>query len=156
MTAVEFYHTTLQHYFLTSETDEAKSIDRGVVGAGWIRTGYAFYAYPVSGAPAGTSQVCRFYGTPGVGPNSHFYTADSAECAIVKTDPGWYYEGIAFSIGLPADGACSSTTVPIYRAYNGRWQQNDSNHRYSSDSSVYAQMTDGGWMGEGTVFCAPK
>lgn len=156
VTAVEFYHPTLQHYFITADAAEAKGIDRGAAGAGWARTGYAFYAYPTSGAPAGASQVCRFYGTPGVGPNSHFYTADSAECANVKTDPGWYYEGIAFSIGLPTGSACTADTVPVSRAYNGRWQQNDSNHRYSSDSSAHAQMTAQGWMGEGTVFCAPE
>ena len=46
----------------------------------------------------GLQAVCRFFGTPNVGPNSHFYTADAAECAKVKTYPAWTFEGIAFYI----------------------------------------------------------
>ena len=37
--------------------------------------------------PTACRAVCRFFGTPGKGPNSHFYTADAAECAKVKTLP---------------------------------------------------------------------
>ena len=37
--------------------------------------------------------VCRFYAK---GPNSHFYTAEAVECAAVKNDPGWTFEGIAY------------------------------------------------------------
>ncbi|MBI3147431.1 MAG: hypothetical protein HYZ17_02825 [Betaproteobacteria bacterium] len=157
VTAVEFHHASLNHYFLTADRDEARAIDRGGAGAGWARTGSAFYAYPASGAPASASPVCRFYGTPGIGPNSHFYTADAGECSNAKTDPGWTYEGIAFATGLPASGGhCNADQVPIYRAYNGRWQQNDSNHRYSADPGIYASTVGAGWAGEGVVFCAPR
>ena len=45
--------------------------------------------------------VCRFFGTPGKGLNSHFYTADAAECAKVKTLPAWTFEAIAFYIPTP-------------------------------------------------------
>lgn len=156
VTAVEFHHSGLGHYFMTADAAAARSIDRGAAGAGWARTGYAFYAYPVAGAPADANPVCRFYGTPGVGPNSHFYTANPVECEAVKTDRSWMYEGIAFAIGVPVAGACAADKIPVYRSYNGRWQQNDSNHRYSADAGVYARMAALGWLGEGVVFCAPR
>lgn len=156
VTAVEFFHSGLGHYFMTASASEARSIDRGGAGAGWVRSGHAFHAWPESGAPAASSPVCRFYGTPGIGPNSHFYTAAASECAGVKADPGWTYEGNAFSIGVPLNGVCAAGTLAVYRAYNSRAAQNDSNHRYSADSGVYAQMGAQGWAGEGTVFCAPQ
>ena len=156
-TAVEFFHAGLAHYFITADPGEARAIDHGAAGSGWARTGYAFYAHPASATTAGTSPVCRFYGTPGAGPNSHFYTANASECTAVKADPGWTYEGLAFAIGTPdSSGACAGGQVPVYRNYNGRWQQNDSNHRYSADAGIYAQMVSLGWAGEGVVFCAPK
>lgn len=155
-TAVEFWHAGLSHYFLTADGNEARAIDKGAAGSGWSRTGYAFYAYPAVGAPAGTSPVCRFFGTPGVGPNSHFYTASADECAQVKATPGWSYEGVAFNIAVPGYGACASDAVPVYRSYNGRWQQNDSNHRYTADAGIQAEMMAQGWAGEGIVFCAPR
>jgi len=155
-TSVEFYHSGLRHYFMTADATEARAIDQGAAGAGWSRTGYAFYAYPAAGAPANASPVCRFYGTPGAGPNSHFYTANADECAYVKTLAGWSYEGIAFSIPAAAGGSCGSDQVPVYRSYNGRWQQNDSNHRYTADAGIYAQMSAENWAAEGVVFCAPK
>ena len=54
----------------------------------------------------GLSPVCRFYGTAGIGPNSHFYTSEPGECALVKTDRGWTYEGIAFYITRVEAGNC--------------------------------------------------
>jgi len=153
-TVWEFYHADLRHYFMTASETEAQGIDQGAAGPGWSRTGQSFYAHPINSTTAGLSAVCRFYGTPGVGPNSHFYTADAAECDWVKTDPGWYYEGLAFRIARPEAGACASGGIPVYRAYNGRWRENDSNHRYTTDSAIYAQMLAQGWAGEGAVFCA--
>jgi hypothetical protein len=94
----EFYNIDLQHYFVTAVAAEATAIDNGSAGPGWVRTGAS---YEVLGGPTtsflfndpkallAASPVCRFYGTPGIGPNSHFYTADANECNIVKQDPGW-------------------------------------------------------------------
>ena len=89
------------------------------------------------------------------GPNSHFYTMDATECGAVKTDAGWKFESYDFN-GWPAlaGGACPQGTEPVKRVYNGRWQQNDSNHRYVTTDALYAQMTAKGWSGEGVVFCA--
>lgn len=151
VSAVEFYNTNLRHYFVTASSAEASLIDAGGAGPGWGRTGYSFRVHNTP--EPNTVGVCRFYGTPGIGPNSHFYTINPAECAAVKTDAGWTYEGIAF-YAFPANlTQCPTGTIPLYRAYNGRWQQNDSNHRFTTDMLVYAQMVTQGWRGEGLVMC---
>ena len=82
-TVVEFYNTSLRHYFITADPAEAAGIDNGAAGAGWVRTGGRFSAWKNAGDAPGVSAVCRFYGTPVRGPNSHFYTADAGECAKV-------------------------------------------------------------------------
>jgi serine protease len=69
-------------------------VETGAAGVGWYDTLDYYYAWAAQAF--GTVPVCRFYGTPGRGPNSHFYTANATECQIVKQDPGWTYEGIAF------------------------------------------------------------
>jgi serine protease len=154
---VEFFNTLLGHYFVTAGPGEIAIIESGGAGPGWQRTGLGFRAYiPEAGVAVAALAVCRFYGTPGIGPNSHFYTADAAECAAVKSDPGWTYEGIAFYIPVPAGGQCASTTTPVYRAYNKRFAQNDSNHRYASDVVVYNAMVAQGWTGEGVVMCSAR
>ena len=154
---VEFFNTNLNHYFSTGGTGEIAAIESGAAGPGWSRTGLGFKAYaPETGIAPGAQPVCRFYGTPGVGPNSHFYTVDPVECELVKRDPGWTYEGTAFYIVPPTYGQCAPTQQPVYRAYNLRFAQNDSNHRYTTDAAVYGQMQAQGWAGEGVKFCAPN
>lgn len=152
---VEFYNSNLKHYFMTGDSQEAAGIDSGAAGAGWARTGYSFNAWRTqSEAVAGAKSVCRFYGTPGKGPNSHFYTADAGECALVKNDPGWFYEGIAlYSQGMQY-GSCQKGTAPVYRVYNNRWMYNDSNHRFVTGSLEFQKMVQQGWVGEGLVMCA--
>ena len=154
---IEFFNNQLKHYFITGGAGEIAAIDSGAAGPGWQRTGLSFKPYaPGSGNPPGAQPVCRFYGTPGLGPNSHFYTVDPLECEGVRRDPGWTYEGTAFYIVPPASGQCATGTQPVYRAYNTRFAQNDSNHRYTTDAAVYAQMQAQGWAGEGAVFCAAQ
>ena len=148
----EYYNTSLMHYFVTASASEAAGIANGAAGPGWIKTGFSFDVDLSGKAPA--VPVCRFYGTPGVGPNSHFYTADANECAMVKKDPGWFYEGIAFNIQPPQSGTCPAGTQPIYRVYNNRAQFNDSNHRFITNPATYQQMGDRGWSLEGIVMCS--
>jgi hypothetical protein len=145
---VEYYNTNLDHYFMTAFDAEKQSVDTGGAGLGWQRTGQTFKV----GGPA---PVCRFYGTPGVGPNSHFYTIDPAECAAVKLDPGWLFEsGDVFELSpVSGPGTCPSGTQPVYRNYDNRALRNDSNHRYTTDLNIYNQMIAQGWRGEGVVFC---
>jgi hypothetical protein len=151
LTVWEFYNTILGHYFITADANEATGIDQGAAGPGWVRTQLSFKAYPLGQA----ASVCRFYGTPGTGPNSHFYTVDVDECNQVKLDPGWTYEGIVFGMAAPVGGACPAGTVAVYRAYNNGFVRNDSNHRFTVDFTVYQQMVNAGWTGEGIVMCAP-
>lgn len=157
VTVTEFYHSGLKHYFTTADPIEASGIDKGAAGAGWVRTGLSFTAWPsLADAPLGATPVCRFYGTPGVGPNSHFYTAESAECSGVKKDPGWFYEGIAFYSLLPQGGSCALGYSPVYRNYNNRAASNDSNHRFTTDNAVYQSMVSAGWVAEGVAMCTPS
>ncbi len=152
--AWEFFNTNLNHYFVTAGLAEAQGIDSGSAGPGWARTGSSFRVYPQT-TSTGVA-VCRFYGTPGRGPNSHFYTANAGECEWVKTDPGWTFEGLAFNTVVPSSGSCPSGFAPVYRAYNNRWAQNDSNHRFTTSATIYQQMIASGWAGEGVVMCSPS
>ncbi|MBK8741605.1 MAG: S8 family peptidase [Betaproteobacteria bacterium] len=155
VTVVEFYNRFLRHYFLTAAQSEIDSIDAGGGGAGWARTGFNFRAFSTKGAPAYSNPVCRFYGLPGLGPNSHFYTAFPSECAYIQsTDPGWLFEGLAFNVVMPDAGICRPGYKPVYRSYNGLAAVNDSNHRYTIDEFEYLRMLQSGWQPEGVVMCA--
>jgi len=145
----EFFNTGLNHFFLTANAIEAASIDAGGSGPGWTRTGNTFK----SGGP---NAVCRFYGVQEAGgPNGHFYTADAAECEQVKQDPGWHFESLDFAITpAGAGGVCPAGLANVYRAYNGRFAQHDSNHRITANFAAYQQQLAAGWQGEGVVMCA--
>ena len=151
-TAIEFYNPALRHYFITAHPEEAAALDAGTNVKGWTRTGGQFTVFTDS-AP-GLSAVCRFFGTPGKGPNSHFYTADTAECAKVKTLPAWTFEEIAFYIPTTSNGDCGSNW-PVYRSY---YTDNiaDANHRFTVDLTAHVRMKDRrGDVLEGIVMCAP-
>ncbi|MBK7469460.1 MAG: hypothetical protein IPI73_01360 [Betaproteobacteria bacterium] len=153
---VEFFNTILNHYFITADAAEGAAIDAGAAGPGWQRTGRGFRAWTAEvGVPPEAQPVCRFYGTPGLGPNSHFYTVDPAECDAVRLDPGWRYEGIAFYSIAPAGGGCPVGMQRVNRLYNNRFAQNDSNHRYVVDPATYNAMQQQGWSAEGLVLCGP-
>jgi poly(3-hydroxybutyrate) depolymerase len=154
---VEFYHAGLNHYFRTASSAEVSSVENGGAGAGWVHTYKDFLAWPdAASAPGNAAPVCRFYGTPGRGPNSHFYTVSAAECALVKADPGWTYEGTAFFAVPAPERNCPSNLQAVYRNYNNRYAQNDSNHRFSTDLGAYQSMVASGWSAEGVVMCVPK
>ena len=150
-TVIEYRNDSLDHYFLTADADEAAMLDAGSVVPGWTRTGMAFKASErgaVPGLPA-----CRFFGTPGVGPNSHFYTVDAAECAKVRSNPDWTFEAIAFAVEAAGVGVCPEGRVPVTRLYNdGKGGQ--ANHRYLTSRSEIERMTGERWRIEGPVFCA--
>ena len=163
-TVVEFYNSTLDHYFLTANAGEAAGIDAGRAGPGWTRTGESWGAW-LDGPLPGAIEVCRFYGNSLIspsgqrlGPNSHFYTFQGAECEQVKRDVGWVYEASNRFFAIPPSaGVCPAGTRPVYRTYNRRFAQNDSNHRYTTRIDVYNQMIAAGWQGEGVVMCtAPQ
>lgn len=161
----EFYHDKLDHYFMAASGDEVDLLDAGS-GGGWKRTGQSFHAWMrAQDAPAGAQPVCRFYAA---GPNSHFFTANAAEClglrsleqaqranAAAMGQPflGWGYEGTAFYALVPVNGQCPAGTSPVWRSYNDRAAENDSNHRFTIDPLQHLAMQ--GWIDEGPVFCSP-
>jgi hypothetical protein len=155
--AAEFYNDPLGHYFMAATTEEIDLILAGGAGPGWRLTGQAFKAYPQMPADAFTTvaPVCRFYGVPAGGPNSHFFTASAAECDLVKRAGGWFYEGIGFYITpVDAGGRCPSGTLQVLRAYNQGYPRNDSNHRFVTSDSTWREMARQGWALEGAVMCA--
>ena len=167
ITVIEFYNAGLDHYFVSPLAPDIDALDTGHF-AGWARTGLTFKAYPtqaIGGADA--KPVCRFYIPPQHG-DSHFFSADAAgECAAVlakiQTDPNYsgfdYETPNAFYIGLPdtTTGICP-TGISVYRLWN---QRADSNHRYTRDPNVKAQMIAKGYVAEGygpnaVAMCAPQ
>jgi hypothetical protein len=164
--AVEFHNASLDHYFISDLAPDLDALDSGRI-AGWARTGLSFLVHPsqASGGP-GVNPVCRFYIPPQHG-NSHFFSASPAECTTIQqktlTDPnfsGYVYESPnAFYIALPntTTGACPAGTLAVYRLWNNRA---DSNHRYTADVAVKAQMLSSAYVAEGygpnaTIMCAP-
>jgi serine protease len=161
---VEYYSDKLDHYLISAWPDEIGLLDGGTE---FKRTGERFKAWlHASDAPASAVTVCRFYAS---GPNSHFYTADAAECQYLKSlqekqaadaaqkgqpFPGWQFEAIAFYAIAPQAGACPAGTLPVWRAYNGRAAENDANHRFTATEAVRRAMAVS-WSDEGLAFCAP-
>ncbi len=150
-TAIEYHHAAFDHYFVTAEPAEMAMLDAGALVPGWHRTGLAFTARP-AGSPLGIA-ACRFFGTPSLGPNSHFYTIDAGECAKVKADPVWTYEGLAFNAQPPEAGDCASDRVPVLRLYNDG-MGGQANHRFTTSRSEALALAAAGWIVEGAVFCA--
>lgn len=162
--AVEFYHQALDHYFVTSFANEIAALDAGVP-PGWQRTNLGFKVFDPATPIAGASPVCRFYGIPAAGLDSHFYSASLSECADVRRlyAGAWQEEtDNAFGIWLPdpATGQCPAGSVPVYRSWNGRA---DSNHRFTTDPSVQQMMLARGYVAEGygpaampVAMCAPS
>jgi hypothetical protein len=148
---VEYYATSLDHYFMTAFPFEQAALDSGTPIPGWKRTGESFPAYYDTGS--GLSTVCRFYGTPGLGVTSHFYTAFDSECAAVKQNPGWTFEANAFYIAS-SDTKCPASTRPVFRLFNNGLG-GDPNHRYTTSWPLIDDMQRQGWLLEGLVFCAP-
>ena len=146
--AIEFYHAGFDHYFVSADVDEIAGLDAGVF-AGWVRTGEGFRV--AEGNAQGNQPACRFFGIGFGATSSHFYTPYPGECEIVKADPNWQYEKIAFGLALPdpATRGCPLDTRPIYRAWN-RNMGGSPNHRYNSDLwSVVNSVLRQGWILEG-------
>ena len=161
VTIVEFYNAGLDHYFITANPGEISDLDSGV-HKGWQRTGESFNAYgPGSSGRTGRRPVCRAYGNPAAGLDSHFYSASPQECVATLDNFGddWLFEAAeVFEMELPdtTTGACAADRVPIHRLWNGRA---DSSHRFVKTLALRAQMIARGFVPEGygpngVVFCA--
>jgi hypothetical protein len=162
--AVEFYHAAFDHYFVTADAVEINALDTGYF-QGWARTGYSFKVVTAASiTPQGASPVCRFYGDPAAGLDSHFYSASPVECDEVDANfPEWIWESDnVFQVYLPntSTGACPAGTIPLYRVFNRR---SDANHRYTTSTAVVDQMVARGGIAEGygpgphyPVMCSPQ
>ena len=140
---IEYYNAALDHYFITASPAEIAQLDAAVGGA-FERTGYFFYAWiDPRRRRAGARPVCRFYADANVLINSHFFSADAAECQFVRDRwPGiWQLEQPdAFYVQVPdAAGRCAEGMLPVYRFFNNR---RDANHRYTVDLSVRRSMVN--------------
>ena len=161
---VEYYNAYSRHYFMTTSFDEMAKLDKRDE---WYRTRGVFLAYAAGTAPRpiDASPVCRFYGRPDAGLDSHFFSASADECEAVKKQlcSAWLLETEnAFGVLLPdaQTGACPADTQAIYRAYNNR---PDANHRYTADPSALNvwEYPTGPWIREGygpeaVAMCVPK
>jgi len=155
--AIEYYNASLNHYFMTANPVETAILDANVMFPGWQRTGVEFAAYVSAADNIAALPVCRFFGTPGVGPNSHFYTADANECALTKQNPDWIFEAIAFWIPVPAvsgTGSCPAGSQPVYRSFYPGGTKSESNHRFLPDLTMHEKMA-GASLLEGVVMCSP-
>jgi serine protease len=147
---VEYYHAGFNHYFITAEPAEMAILDAGELITGWQRTGYDFNAF-APGSARGAS-TCRFYGTPGRGPNTHFFTAYAHECDLLRNNPDWLFEALAFQVFTPGVGTCPEDLVVVWRLYNNG-MGGVANHRYLTSYSVIGDMIGAGWTLEGPAFC---
>jgi Repeat of unknown function (DUF5648) len=147
-TAIEYFSPTLGHFFVTAFADEIAALDSGAI-SGWMRTGESFRVIPSTLAVSTLRPVCRFYGVPQAGLNSHFFTTSSSECSLVqKLYPGaWILETPSAFQTVPVDltQSCPSGSVPVYRLYNNR---PDANHRYTTSFTTAQQMIRLGWIPE--------
>ena len=152
---VEYYHAGLDHYFYTSDLIEMAAIDAGKVGP-WSRTGKTWSAvrHPGCIPTSADTTVYRFSGIPGKGPGSHFFTRERAECYAVDKSARWLLEGVPFYAAAPnADGTCPAGRSPLYRV----WRPfGDSNHRFTTERAVVAEMTARGWTDEGVAMCVAQ
>ena len=156
-TAVEYYHEGYGHYFVTASSEEIARLDAAVF-PGWRRTGESFGVSELGAT--GVASVCRFWSGQTFSPkSSHFYTPYDWECALVKGNRDWAFEGEVFGLMLPdAAGGCGEGTVPLYRLYNNG-QTGAPNHRYTTSLATRATMSGQGWVAEGAgpgvIGCAP-
>ncbi|MEO8848187.1 MAG: choice-of-anchor D domain-containing protein [Casimicrobiaceae bacterium] len=161
VSVVEYYDAAFDHYFMTPVASEIALCDaRQPPCADWVRTGRSFNAYAITGAPAASAAVCRFFNDSFAPRSSHFYALHGLGCEqTLAAFPDWQLEYSAlFNALLPAtDGSCAAGAVPVYRVYNNG-MGGAPNHRFTTDFAVRAQMIAAGWVAEGNgigvAFCA--
>jgi hypothetical protein len=162
VTTVEFYNAALDHYFISDLAPDIDALDSGRF-VGWTRTLKTFKVWPIS--MGFLNDVCRYRIPPEHG-DSHFFSASKVECddiaAQIGTNPNYSNYTLetsqAFSVALPDSlGTCPSNWIAVYRLWNKRI---DSNHRYTTDPDIKAQMIAKGYIAEGygdaaVALCSP-
>src|SRR5215472_3834379 len=154
--AIEFFNSGLDRYFVTAEPFEIAALDNGTIG-GWSRTGEQFPVWPADGMAGNAFPVCRLYGLPYAGLDTHFYSIDADECAAVMMRWGesWYFEqAAAFGAAYPSGGNetgvlvffCETGGPALYRLYSNA---PGSDHRYTTSVEIRDSMVGKGWILEG-------
>jgi uncharacterized protein DUF5648 len=155
--AIEYFHAALDRYFITSDPLEMEKLDQGTI-SGWSRTGEHFPVYPEDGIPTRSNgrPVCRLYGLPQAGLDSHFFSLDAGECAAVidRWRPFWVLEqATAFGGGDPWGGSTAGGEEffcdpgkPLFRLYSNRA---GADHRYTVSADIRDAMIASGWILEG-------
>lgn len=161
LVAVQFRHVLMDHYFVTANPDEIASLDRREE-AGWIWEGDGFRVFAPGVLLPGTVPVCRFYGRPEFGIDSHFVSANADECRGLEAsaDGAWLLESReVFRVRLPnpSTGACTDgDATRIFRLWNARL---DSNHYFTNRKAFRDWYAEGrgyvseGWGAEGVAMC---
>ena len=150
--AIEYFHTGMGHYFVTSQQDEIAGLDQGVFGPEWVRTGETWNVW-LDGPQL--VDVCRFFTVAFAPKGSHFYTANAAECELVKHNPVWIYEKIAFKVALLNDDGSCKNGIFLYRLFNNG-MTGAPNHRYTTSVDIRAAMIAQGFSPEDdNTVCVP-
>jgi len=161
--ATEYVNADLGHYFLTAVAAEKALLDPHHFSC-WTRTGRSFRVYPAMSTSTvfDLGPVCRFYGLPDAGIDSHFFSAAVDECnaVTIRFPHAWVLESSdVFRVVLPTlVGACPGGWLPVYRVYDNRA---DANHRYLTDRIERDGMLLQGWIKEGygtdaVAMCVPR
>ena len=146
---VEFYSASAKKYFMTGRPDEIATLD--ALPASWARTGLRMATHRTD-APVG-APMCRFWANDGSSINTHFYSNNSGDCALLKAQPWALDEGIAMRAqDLTAASICPADTVKVMRLFN----QTTINHRYLTESQLAKITLPAGWKVDGAVYCAAK
>ncbi len=146
---VEFFSASAKKYFMTGRTDEIAALD--ALPGSWARTGLRMATYRTDAALG--AQMCRFWANDGAAINTHFYSTNAGDCALLKAQPWARDEGIAMRAqDLLAATTCPADTTKVIRLFN----QTTINHRYLTDSQLAKITLPAGWKVDGPVFCAAK
>ncbi len=165
VTVYELYNAKINHYFRTTSLPEAVYLDSLPGGARWVRTNDDFVAWAPNQDDGSAQPVCRFYGSPTLGPNSHFYLVGRQNCIDFEKQESkipagaqrWNLESTEFSVNTPTAAGCpAAAPVPVYRVYNNGFARGDSHHRYTIQPSEVARLVTAGWSSEGVVMCGMK
>lgn len=145
----EFDNPSTLDYFMTADEREIVALETGKI-PGWRSTFRSFPLEPTTGIP-----MCRFFSASFPGKAPHFYTINPEECATLKNNPHWIFEGVVGYAELPASNGECASGVPLYRAYNnGKFGA--PNHRYRAGNPLADMVMYEGWVDEGIVACIPS
>jgi len=135
MRAIEYVHAGYGHYFVTASTEETQALDSGAI-PGWTRT-RRFFDVVFRSAPQVQMTYAILERQLVCSEEFPFSTRRRRqECAAVRQNPDWQFEGKVFAVGAPLYGfACGEGLIPLYRLYNDG-KGGAPNHRYTASSYV--------------------